>query len=83
MTALRTAAPPRGRAALYRPRGDCRNAAAHALRYVLAEPRDAAYHYAGRALCALLRRHNTTCVGRTDPRHRAWRRRLHASRRTA
>lgn len=60
---------------------DCRNALTYALRYVLAEPRDAAYHYAGRALCVLLRRHNATCPGRTDARHRAYRRHLHAARR--
>lgn len=36
------------------------------LGYLLQEPRDATYTVPGRLACRLLRRHNTTCLGRRD-----------------
>lgn len=36
------------------------------LRYVVTEPWDAAYTYAGRFACRVLHRHNASCRGRRD-----------------
>lgn len=38
------------------------------LRYLLTEPRDAAFFWRGRFMCRVLRRHNHTCDGRPDHR---------------
>lgn len=54
----------------YRPRSECRNATAYYLRYVLTEPRDAAYALPLRVACRLFGRHNATCRGRLDHQRR-------------
>ncbi|MFJ1581568.1 hypothetical protein [Streptomyces sp. NPDC088182] len=51
---------------VYRSRQECRNRFTWALRYALAEPRDAAYGLPGRLACRLLGRHNVSCRGRLD-----------------
>ena len=53
----------------YKPRRDCANTVTYLIRYLIAEPRDAAYALPRRIACRLLRRHNATCDGRPDHQH--------------
>lgn len=50
----------------YKPRSECTSGAIWLARYILAEPRDAAYALPRRVACRLFGRHNATCTGRRD-----------------
>lgn len=54
----------------YRTLSECHGPVAYWLRYLLAEPRDAAYALPRRIACRVLGRHNITCQGRRDHRRR-------------
>lgn len=53
----------------YKPRSDCRNQVTYTIRYILTEPRDAAYGLPRRIACRLLGHHSATCWGRPDHQH--------------